>query len=552
MYLRHIENMRKQGEGNMKQIPISIIIPVYNVYDWLDECMESVVNQTFGDFEIILINDGSTDGSDKKCLEWKKRDTRIRYISKKNEGLALTRNLGISEAKGEYIIFIDSDDWLDLQFVEKLYRTACATGADIVECDFWRYNDKSGEKTYRPCYGRMGIDYTDEERMVYGESVAWKYISKTDFWIKNKISFPDCLGASHAVYMILIALKARFISVKEPLYYYRRMRKGSILDVNGMGSTEEGRMGIIELENVLKEFEERNLLEEYRDSVEKAIKYRMSDLLAAQYGRKSDNEMKRQYENYYQFINSNFPEAANDKYIIIGGYNLNRILSYLPQIQNPYLRFNFSSIISIMNPVKCELTYSHNNSYRLKMIDKDIKSSFWDIIERERPKYLFMDFIEERFDVIEIGNGFITKSDAYEEMKAFEGRTIERNSDEYKKIWEDACVCFFEKIQSYILLNNIYIIENYLCKQYGSLGETYSYADIEVIENINKNLADKYAFIKEKFGQINFVEAYKSDLYFTDEEYEYGAIPSHLNEVANKLIAKKISKEMDKKIGKRD
>lgn len=159
-------------KDNKKNVPISIIIPVYNVFDWLDECLESVVNQTFSDFEVLLINDGSTDGSDKKCEEWEEKDSRIRYISKKNEGLSLTRNLGLREATGEYIIFIDSDDWLDLEYIEKLYTTACNTGADIVECDFWRYDDTTGKKTYRPCYGRMGIEYTDQERMLYGESVA--------------------------------------------------------------------------------------------------------------------------------------------------------------------------------------------------------------------------------------------------------------------------------------------------------------------------------------------------------------------------------------------
>ena len=89
--------------NNTKDVPVSIIIPVYNVYEWLDECLESVMNQTFDNFEVILINDGSTDGSDKKCEEWEKKDCRIRYISKKNEGLSLTRNLGLREAKGSML-----------------------------------------------------------------------------------------------------------------------------------------------------------------------------------------------------------------------------------------------------------------------------------------------------------------------------------------------------------------------------------------------------------------------------------------------------------------
>ena len=89
---------------------VSVIIPVYNVEDYLDTCMESLCSQTFRDIEILLINDGSTDGSELKCREWADKDDRIRYISKENEGVAPTRNLGVSMARGKYLAFVDPDD----------------------------------------------------------------------------------------------------------------------------------------------------------------------------------------------------------------------------------------------------------------------------------------------------------------------------------------------------------------------------------------------------------------------------------------------------------
>ena len=91
---------------------ISFIIPVYNVSLYLDKCLESIVNQTYKNIEIILIDDGSTDISLEKCMEWKNRDKRILVITKQNEGLGITRNLGIKIAKGKYLIFVDSDDYL--------------------------------------------------------------------------------------------------------------------------------------------------------------------------------------------------------------------------------------------------------------------------------------------------------------------------------------------------------------------------------------------------------------------------------------------------------
>ena len=96
-----------------KEPLISVIIPVYNVEEYLDRCLESATLQTYKNIEIILIDDGSTDNSGKMCDEWAEKDRRIRVIHQKNGGLSNARNKGIEEAKGEFISFIDSDDWIE-------------------------------------------------------------------------------------------------------------------------------------------------------------------------------------------------------------------------------------------------------------------------------------------------------------------------------------------------------------------------------------------------------------------------------------------------------
>ena len=98
---------------------ISIIVPVYNVEKYLNRCLDSIINQSFINFELILINDGSTDKSGKICDKYAQIDKRVRVIHKKNEGVSLTRNLGINIAKGDYITFIDSDDWIEQDFLKK-------------------------------------------------------------------------------------------------------------------------------------------------------------------------------------------------------------------------------------------------------------------------------------------------------------------------------------------------------------------------------------------------------------------------------------------------
>ena len=103
---------------------ISVIIPVYNAENTIDRCLDSVTKQTFGNLEIILIDDGSQDNSKEKYQEWAKKDNRIKIITQKNRGVSAARNAGINIATGDYIAFVDSDDWIDSTMYEKLLKKA--------------------------------------------------------------------------------------------------------------------------------------------------------------------------------------------------------------------------------------------------------------------------------------------------------------------------------------------------------------------------------------------------------------------------------------------
>ena len=107
-----------------QKIKVSIIVPVYNVEKYLKRCLDSITNQTLKELEIICINDGSTDNSLKILKQYAHKDKRISIINKQNEGLSVARNTGMEAASGEYIGFVDSDDWIDLDFYKKLYTTA--------------------------------------------------------------------------------------------------------------------------------------------------------------------------------------------------------------------------------------------------------------------------------------------------------------------------------------------------------------------------------------------------------------------------------------------
>lgn len=116
----------------MQEDLVTIVLPIYNVEKYLDRCIKSVINQTYKNIEIILVDDESPDKCPEICDEWKRKDARIRVVHKKNEGLGLARNTGIEYAKGKYICFFDSDDYIDLTTIEKAVELANKTSADVV------------------------------------------------------------------------------------------------------------------------------------------------------------------------------------------------------------------------------------------------------------------------------------------------------------------------------------------------------------------------------------------------------------------------------------
>ena len=124
---------------------ISIIVPIYNAEKYLNKCIDSLVNQTKKELEFILINDGSTDSSEDIIKSYK--DKRIKYFKNKNQGIGKTRNFGIDKATGKYLMFLDSDDYLDINACEKLYNKAIKEKSDLVVFDFYRVEETLKEVT---------------------------------------------------------------------------------------------------------------------------------------------------------------------------------------------------------------------------------------------------------------------------------------------------------------------------------------------------------------------------------------------------------------------
>ncbi len=218
------------------QALISVIIPVYNVEEYLRECIDSVLNQTYGNFEIILVDDGSTDSSGEICDEYLEKDDRITVIHQKNGGLSAARNAGFTEANGKYIYFLDSDDYITENTLELLLGIAEKDNSNIVFFDAVSFAD-TDDFTVKQNYIRKNNYKTDNGYNIFSElskknefhsAVPLLFISR-HFLINSNTRFIPGILYEDMVFTYQLFCKAETISQCSEALYYRRYRKNSIM-----------------------------------------------------------------------------------------------------------------------------------------------------------------------------------------------------------------------------------------------------------------------------------------------------------------------------------
>ena len=227
---------------------ISIIVPAYNVALYLRKCLDSLINQTCRDIEIILINDGSTDETGTICSEYAKKDNRINFINKSNSGLSASRNVGIKSASGRYLMFVDADDWIDLETCEIAYRTAITHNVDVVLWSYIKeYSDKSIIKKILLKEGYLDKLETQDHihrRMIgllnkelkHPENsntivTAWSKLYKTDIIKNNSIYFIDTkiIGTEDALFNLQVFYYVNSTySINKYFTHYRKNNQTSL------------------------------------------------------------------------------------------------------------------------------------------------------------------------------------------------------------------------------------------------------------------------------------------------------------------------------------
>lgn len=211
---------------------ISVIVPVYKVEPYLDKCVQSIVDQTFQNLEIILVDDGSPDNCPAMCDAWAAKDDRIKVIHKENGGLSDARNAGLAVATGDYIAFVDSDDWIDIHYLYHLYRAIQETGAGIAACDIRTVGESDAPVPAAPMEAPIRV-CTPEEAIgdiLRGEgfrAVAWNKLYRRDYLAGER--YPEGKHHEDEFFTYRILAKAETLAyVDLPLYCYLQ-RSGSIM-----------------------------------------------------------------------------------------------------------------------------------------------------------------------------------------------------------------------------------------------------------------------------------------------------------------------------------
>lgn len=217
---------------------LSVIIPVYNVKPYLEKCVESIVDQTYHNLQIILVDDGSTDGSQTICDELAQKDSRIVVIHKENGGQSTARNVGMDRAKGDYIAFVDSDDWLERNMYEVLINQLEAHDADLVACSF--YECKGDEKKAVGDSKNISVFNTEEIFINKNQLrfLVWNKVFRRSFVEKLRFVPGQVYEDFHFCRQVFLKTK-KLIYLDVPFYDYRISRPG-----NTNSSFKPGRMCI--------------------------------------------------------------------------------------------------------------------------------------------------------------------------------------------------------------------------------------------------------------------------------------------------------------------
>lgn len=284
---------------NENQPLISVIVPVYNCEMYLNQCVESIINQTYSNLEIVLVDDGSTDDSGKICDEYSEKDHRVVVLHTVNGGAASARNKGLNVAKGEYITFVDSDDWIESDMYHSMLELLKNNSADVAKVGFIKEYENNSSIVLGNEYD--GIYLKDEavKKFLYHENEfcggVWDKLYKRKLF--DNVRFPEKLITEDYYVNALIYANLNRIAVSSKAYYHYRMQENSVCHqpVNNHTFDE------IETAKMLLEYYEKNMIATKIDR-DFYMSHAIYDVLYNLMVKGSDKKMVSEYQLRYKKV----------------------------------------------------------------------------------------------------------------------------------------------------------------------------------------------------------------------------------------------------------
>ena len=261
-------------------VKVSVIIPVYNVEQYLRQSLDSILGQTLEDIELLCVNDGSTDKSLEILQEYASKDERVKIFDKENEGQGVGRNIGIKNATGEFIAFVDPDDWVEPDMYEKMYNQAKTLNSQVVFCDYRKVQEWDGKITI-PHIFRKAVSLTKSKpiKVPVGQNIkkpilynsflvapcqAWNGIYDTKLVKENAIRFADFRCFEDVMFIVRTIVLAQNISYLNSVLYNYRIRKTSTLRAN-----EERYIDLINITKAVKDYlKKQGLMDDFESNFE--------------------------------------------------------------------------------------------------------------------------------------------------------------------------------------------------------------------------------------------------------------------------------------------
>ena len=289
-------------------VKISVLVPVYNVEKYLEKSFSQIINQNFDDFEIIYVDDGSGDRSQKYLKDFQKRDSRVKIFSKENGGCGSARNYAFSKARGEYVYFLDPDDELECDTLKKAYDSAVINNADIVIFKADTFNDSGilndvyfnlNNALKQDDYSIFNFTYKDILEYIFDDGFApWSKLYKKEFIDDNNLRFDEGIAFDDVPFHVKTLIKAKRLAyVDEILYHYRVDNESSVNNTSSNG------FDIFKVTDILYDF----LVSEgiYNEFEKNFIRFEINHILAYIISTNS--------EKYFRISQTRFKKISNEK-----------------------------------------------------------------------------------------------------------------------------------------------------------------------------------------------------------------------------------------------